>query len=100
MPSTERLVVLLTPEQKTAIAARAKAQNLTMGEVVRRSVESYRPSEDDVALEKLLEQVEASTTQANHALDDALEAIKSSLRRIDACSAAAQKRTRRAKKTA
>jgi hypothetical protein len=79
----ERMVVLVTPEQKAAITSRAKAEKLTMGELVRRSVERYTPSEDEGLLEKLIDQVNESTRRAEAALDDALARIEASMKRID-----------------
>ena len=96
MPSTERLVVLLTPEEKMAIAARAKDAKLTMGEFVRRATDAYVPKEDDSLLAELVSQVEKSTAQANKALDVALKAMADSNKRIAAMEAAhAQRASKR-----
>ncbi len=84
MGALERMVVMVTPEQKAAITSRAKAQKLTMGELVRRSVDRYSSAEDDRLLERFMEQVNASTARADRALDDALRNIEAGLRRIEA----------------
>ena len=45
--ASERLPVLVTKEQKARIAEKARAANLTMGELVRRAVDAYEPTEDE-----------------------------------------------------
>ncbi len=42
---TERMTVLVTPEQKRAITVKAAKLKLSAGEVIRRAVESYRSSD-------------------------------------------------------
>ncbi|MBI2753521.1 MAG: hypothetical protein HYX46_08430 [Betaproteobacteria bacterium] len=83
MGALERMVVLVTPEQRETIRARAKAEKLTMGEIVRRSVERYGSQADEAALEKLIEKVEESTDRANRALDRGLAALAAGMARID-----------------
>lgn len=83
MGALERMVVLVTPEQRKAIRSRAKAEKLTMGEIVRRSVERYASQADEAALEKLLEKVEESTGRANRALDQGLAEIAAGMARIE-----------------
>lgn len=95
MPSTERLVVLLTPEEKAAIAARAKDANLTMGEFVRRAADSYVSRDDEPVFAGLIAQVEKSTRQANKALDDALKVVADSNKRIAQMETAHAKRPAR-----
>ncbi len=94
MPSTERLVVLLTRREKASIAAKAKYAQLTMGEFVRRATGTYDPREDASLLDGLIGQVEKSTLQANKALDEALKAIAESNKRI-----ATRQQPMRAKRT-
>lgn len=96
MPSTERIPVLVTPDQKARIAARAKAAKLPVGEFMRRAAESYSPhDEDEATLNGLLIQVTRTTERASKALDDALRAAAASQRRIAAMEAAASRRTGR-----
>ena len=96
MPSTERIPVLVTPEQKARITARAKAANLPVSEFMRRAAMSYSPNdEDEAALNGLLLQVERTTERASKALDGALRAVAASQRRIAAMEAAASRRTAR-----
>jgi len=82
MKATERIPVLVTPQQKEAIASRAKAANMAIGEFLRRAAESFRPTEDDEAVEQLLEQVKRTTAEASKAIDTALREIAASQKRI------------------
>jgi hypothetical protein len=94
--STERIPVLVTPEQKARIAARAKAAKLPVGEFMRRAAESYSPNDADAAaLDGLLAQIGRTTARASRALDDAFRAVAASQRRIAALEAAATRRASR-----
>ena len=79
MGKMERMVVLVTPEQKRAIVSRAKAQRLTMGEVVRRSVAAYEGEEERVLIERLVERVKASSREATRALAAAESEVRGTL---------------------
>ena len=79
----ERLVLLVTPEQKRAIATRAKEEKVPMGELVRRSIEHYYPADEAASLDRLLNQVAQSTKDANAALDDALKMVGATLARLN-----------------
>jgi len=84
MSATERIVVLVTPEQKAEISSRAKEAKLTVGELLRRAAAAYSMDEQDETLAGLVEQVRKSTAQASKALDDALRQVSASQRRIAA----------------
>jgi hypothetical protein len=84
MGATERIVVLVTPEQKAEISSRAKEAKLTVGELLRRAAAAYTMDEQDEALAGLVEQVRKSAAQASKALDDALRQVSASQRRIAA----------------
>jgi hypothetical protein len=93
MPNTERIPVLVTPEQKARIAARARAAKLPVGEFMRRAAESYSPDNaDEAALDGLLLQVAQTTARASQALDSAFREVAASERRIAALEAAAARR--------
>jgi hypothetical protein len=84
MPTaSERLPVLVTKEQKARIAEKARAANLTMGELVRRAVEAYEPAEEEQMLDGLIEQVRCTTAQAAQAMEEALAFVSASQQRID-----------------
>lgn len=82
--ATQRIPVLVTATEKAQIARMAKEANLSMGEYLRRSAASFRPSEDDQALEGLIGQVKKTTAQANAAMDEALAFCEASNKRIAA----------------
>lgn len=79
MGKLERMVVLVTPAQKRSIVSRAKARRLSMGEMVRRSVESYRSEEDTALLGRLVKEFEASSRHAMRALREAEAEVRKTL---------------------
>ncbi|MBI2296545.1 MAG: hypothetical protein HYU76_11085 [Betaproteobacteria bacterium] len=79
MGKLERMVVLVTPAQKRSIVSRAKARRLSMGEMVRRSVESYRSEEDTALLERLVKELETSSRDAMRALREAEAEVRKTL---------------------
>jgi hypothetical protein len=70
--ATERVPVLMTGREKAEVARKARQAGLSMGEFLRRAARSYRPAEDDKALEGMIEQMILSTDRAQQALDEAL----------------------------
>ncbi len=76
---TERLVVLVTPEQKQAIMARAKSLNLSASEIMRRSVEGFRPSEEEAVLAALADELERSARATRKALAAARNEVRQTL---------------------
>jgi len=81
---TERIPVLVTVKEKTQIAVMAKNAGISMGELLRRAASSYRPSEDDKALEGMIDQMNKTTAQASAAIDKALAFVEASNKRIAA----------------
>jgi hypothetical protein len=69
---SERLTILVTPDQKRAIASKAKSLNLSAGEVVRRAVDSYRTDEEERMLAALADELERSVKEARKAIREAL----------------------------
>ena len=80
--ATERIPVLVTAKEKAQIAKMARDAGLSMGEYLRRAAASFHPSEDDKALEGMIEQMLKTTKQANRAIDEALAFIEASNQRI------------------
>jgi hypothetical protein len=58
-----------------------------MGEFLRRAAASFRPSEDERILERMIEQMAETTTQASAAIEDALAFAEASNKRIAALEA-------------
>lgn len=81
--ATQRIPVLVTPDEKLQIAQMAKSAGMSMGEYLRRAAASFRPSEEDAAMEGMIVQILKTTTQATKAIDDALAYVEQSNRRIE-----------------
>lgn len=81
--ATERIVVQVTPTQKKAIASTARRLGLNVSELMRQAAQGFQPKSDDGDLDALIERVNASTKEANDALDDALAFVQESNKRIE-----------------
>ena len=81
---SERLVILLTPEQKQVIMNRAKSLNMSAGEVIRRSVEDYRPNAEEAVLSALADELERSARDARSALQQAHAEVRRTLEALSA----------------
>jgi hypothetical protein len=82
--ATERIPVLVTAAEKGLIAQMANAAGMSMGEFLRQAASSFRPNEDEKALEGMINQMNKTTAQANAAIDEALAFVEVSNRRIAA----------------
>jgi len=82
--ATERIVVQVTAVQKRAIASTAKRLGLNVSELMRQAAQGFTPSEDEQDMHTLIARVNASTSEANDALDDALAFVAESNKRIAA----------------
>jgi hypothetical protein len=73
---TERLVILLSPEEKQAITGKAKALKLSAGEMVRRAVENYRPDDDEESiLGALADELINAAAESRALLEEALKEL-------------------------
>lgn len=96
MPAAiERIVVQATPQEKKAIAAKAKKLGLTLSELMRRGATAYRSDETNEQLGALADAAKAAAARAGAAIDDALDFIQASNRRIAALEAKARRGARR-----
>lgn len=73
---SERLTILVTSNQKRAIAAKAKRLNLSAGEVVRRAVASYRSDDEERMLDALADELTRSVKDARKAIREALDELR------------------------
>lgn len=80
--ATERIPVLVSTREKKQIAKMAKDAGLSMGEYMRRAAAAFRVSEDEDVLEGMIDQMLKTTEQASRAIDQALEFVEASNRRI------------------
>lgn len=82
--ATARIPVLVTDAEKARIVKKAKAAGLSTGEYMRRAAASFRASEDDKALEAMIDQMLKATVRADRAIEDALKFVAESNKRIAA----------------
>lgn len=80
--ATARITVLMTVQAKARIARRAKKVGLSLGEYIRRAAAAFPPFGVDLSQECLVDQLCAATERANTAIDDALDFVNVSNRRI------------------
>jgi hypothetical protein len=93
----ERIVVQATPQEKKAIAAKARKLGLPISELMRRGAAAYQPAEAAEELGALADAAKAAADRAGASIEDALAFIEASNKRIAALEA---KGARAARKTA
>ena len=79
---TERLVILVTPEQKRALARRAKALDVSVAELLRRSTEGIGAGGNEQALLVLAGELQHAVRESRAALRAALSEAEATLRQI------------------
>ena len=82
MAAVERIVVQATAQDKAAFAAKAKKLDMPLSELMRRGALAYQSSDTDAELGALAEAAKTAADQAGAAIDDALDFIEASNRRI------------------
>jgi hypothetical protein len=80
--ATQRIPVLVTPEEKEQISNRAKDAGLSVGEYFRRAVAAFQPAEDEALLEGMIEQMKKTAAMAEAAIDETLAFVAASNERI------------------
>ncbi|MCC6473189.1 MAG: hypothetical protein IT514_05530 [Burkholderiales bacterium] len=80
--AVERIVVQATPEEKRAIAAKARKLGLPISELMRRGASAYRSGEADDELGTLADAAKAAAERAAASIDATLAFIEASERRI------------------
>ena len=93
--AVKRIVVQATAQDKKAIAAKAKKLALPISELMRRGAFAYESSEADAELEVLANAAKSAADRAGTAIDDALDYIETSNKRIAAMEAKASKSSSR-----
>ena len=78
-----RIVVQATAQDKKTIAAKARRLKLPISELMRRGAFAYEPNEADEELGALADSAKAAAERAGAAIDDALEFIAASDKRIE-----------------
>jgi creatinine amidohydrolase/Fe(II)-dependent formamide hydrolase-like protein len=92
----QQIVVRMTTQDKKAIAAKAKKLDMPMSELMRRGAFAYESSAIDEETGILADAAKAASERAGASIDDALEFIAASNKRIAAMEAKAVKQTRKA----
>jgi len=82
--AVERIVVQATAQDKKAIAAKARKLDLPISELMRRGAFAYETSEADADLAALADAAKDAAARAGAAIDDALDFIAASNKRIAA----------------
>ena len=95
MQAVERVVVQATLQDKQAFVAKAKLLDLSLSELMRRGAFAYSPSEADDELAALADAAKAAADNAGTAIDDALDFIAASNRRIAAMETQARQQVAR-----
>jgi hypothetical protein len=91
--AVERIVVQATLQDKKAITAKAKRLKLPVSELMRRGAFAYESGETEAELAALADAAKGAADRAGAAVDDALEFIAASNRRIAAMEAKAARPT-------
>lgn len=89
MAATERVVLLMTPEQKSDVTKRAAAEQLSLADYMRRQALG-----NDEFLAALVDELAASTEKARVALDRTLARLDAAERELPAIEAAARERAK------
>jgi hypothetical protein len=89
--AVQRIVVQATTQDKKAIAAKAKKLDLPISELMRRGAFAYESAESDAELAALADAAKGAADRAGAAIDDALDFIEASNRRIAAMESKAAK---------
>ncbi len=90
--ATEHIPILMTPDEKKKVVSKAKQAGVAIGEYIRRAIDGYRPSEDEKALEAMINQMNKATRNAENSIDDTLEFVRESNKRIEKMESKAIKR--------
>jgi hypothetical protein len=93
--AVQRIVVQATTQDKKAIAAKAKKLDLPVSELMRRGAFAYESADSDAELGALADAAKDAADRAGVAIDDALDFIEASNKRIAAMEGKAAKSSTR-----
>ena len=91
MAAVERIVVQATAQDKQAFAAKASKLGLPLSELMRRGAFAYQSSEAGAELGQLADAAKLAAGKAGAAIDEALDFIAASNKRIAAMEKRASK---------
>jgi predicted DNA-binding protein len=69
--ASERVVVLMPPEDKARLEEKSRRAGTSVGELVRRAIEAYEPDLQAAELEAVVRLLEQSQARALQSLDEA-----------------------------
>lgn len=95
---SERLTLLVTTEDKSAITQRANAMGLSASELVRRAVSAYDPLMESGELQALADSLLTAVDRAEHAVETTLAQLESRSARLDTLRAETRQKTLKAGK--
>jgi hypothetical protein len=83
---TERVTVLMKPEEKAAIEARAAARGVSSGEFIRLAVDNFDhvSAEEEAELAALVAEANAAIPKIRDALDRSIATLEATHKRVDA----------------
>ena len=93
--AVERIVVQATAQDKKAIAAKAKKLDIPISELMRRGAFAYESDESNDELSALADAAKQAADRASGFIDDSLDFIAASNKRIAAMEAKAAKQPAR-----
>jgi hypothetical protein len=93
--AVERIVVQATAKEKNEIAKKAEGLGLPVAELMRRGAFAYQADKDETELMVLADAAKTAADRSAKSIDDALDFIESSNRRIAAMENKAAKATAR-----
>ena len=93
--AVQRIVVQATTQDKKAIAAKAKKLDIPISELMRRGAFAYESSDTDEEMGALADAAKGAADRAGAAIEDALDFIAASNKRIAAMEAKASKQAAR-----
>ena len=82
---TERVTILMTPAKKAALAARAAARHMSVGQYIRRKVEDEDDltPEQEAELAALVEQVNVAIPEMQASLEDMSRMLRETHTEVD-----------------
>ena len=93
--AVQRIVVQATVQDKKSFAAKARLLDIPVSELMRRGAFAYQSSESDAELGALADAAKAAADRSGTAIDNALDFIEASNKRIAAMEAKASKASMR-----
>lgn len=80
--ATERVSVLMTPDQKMRLVSEAREAGITVSEYIRRAVNAFHDFSDDLILSSMIDEMNNATNRAEKSIDETLKYVAESNLRI------------------